>query len=759
MCKYQYKNKGGDVEYSCPFDAERGKEYCIFHSPVDGKNIEEFWKHFANYFFVLIEKTTNENIQEFYNPKKINWTNYLKEIAEREELETLRAYWIFKEWSQELYLNYSQKIEKDVTWKFIGFKFPSMDDMHNLSKFMFYLVDFHDVQFNGWANFKGTAFLDDARFRGAQFLTKTYFKDVQFLKEAYFRGAQFSEKVSFRDVQFLGKARFSSAQFSKEAYFSNTQFLEKSYFGNVRFFGEARFLNVHFSEDTYFTGAQFLGEANFRNARFTREANFTGIQFSGGANFKDVHFSEIAFFGSVQFSKEARFSNAQFIKNAYFRCARFLEKSYFGNVRFLGEARFSGAQFSGEVTFKGVQFSKEAYLVSTQFSDKAYFRRAQFSGQAYFEGAQFSGEANFRNARFTKETRFSGAQFLMEANFQSVRFSEIVKFSFAQFLNYTNFGRSWFLKNGLFTNVKFLKEIDFTNSSIQLLDFTQCEISSFMRFREINSIKQGTPPTILLRDLRFWENGHLLLEDFDVSKVSFWQTNFYIIRPRIDFVRVNWGKEKVIIDDIEKRQEYKKYKTNTQDDWLTKEELNLIYDPIEKLPEKSKAETIEQCYRQIRMNYEAGGEHPDAGEFYKHEMRVRGKRLKKDKKFIWCLHKLYGFVSSYGESPEKPLIWLCGFVVIFSIIYMFTGVKDINGVPIQYYFYGDSPNLSVLISNFGKSIVYALSSLIPSIGRLYSFGSSTWWTIFFSFLEGILGVSVITLFVLAVRRRFRRESQ
>ena len=441
----------------------------------------------------------------------------------------------------------------------------------------------------------------------------------------------------------------------------------------------------------------------------------------------------------------------------YFRYAQFSGKANFESAQFSDEADFMDAKFSGEVDFGPAKFSGKANFAFTQFSGAANFVDAKFSGEADFVYAQFSGAANFWSAKF------SGAAIFMS------QFSSAAMFESAQFSGAANFWSVQFSSAATFEHAKFSDAADFSDSKVKILNFSRCEISSFLRLRTIKHFSQNGVPVILLRDLRFWENGYLLLEDFDVSKVSFWHTNFHIIRQRIDFVRVNWGQEKIIIDDIYSKQEYKKYKEwkeipkeelenrLTKEEKDNKKELDLIYNPIEQTENRN--EEIERCYRQIRMSYEAGGEHPDAGDFYKHEMRVRGKRLKKDKKFIWCLHKLYGLVSSYGESPAKSLIWLCGIVVTFSIIYIFTGVEDINGIHIQYYLRGDKPNISSLILDFGKSIVYALSNLIPSIGRLNSFKPFTWWTILFSFLEGILGVSVITLFVLAVRRRFRRESQ
>uniref|UniRef100_A0A7C6A8K1 Pentapeptide repeat-containing protein n=1 Tax=candidate division WOR-3 bacterium TaxID=2052148 RepID=A0A7C6A8K1_UNCW3 len=464
------------------------------------------------------------------------------------------------------------------------------------------------------------------------------------------------------------------------------------------------------------------------------------------------------------------------IKQEWDEIWRPVKSGYIINLDF--SVSFIGANFGGVAYFIGAKFGGEASFSEANFGGVAYFIRANFGGVANFSEANFGGKAYFIGAKFGGEADFIGANFGGEADFRWANFGGEAYFSWANFGGEANFSNTIVNLRGIFRNAKFHKEADFTNAIVKLLDFTRCEIFSFMRMRETNRmsdeqkeeienrikelaspedkfseseksilewalklVEENVPPIILLRDLRFWENGHLILEDFDVSLTSFWQTNFHIIRPRIDLIRVDW-KDKVIIDDIFKRPKESENFT---------EENKLIYGPIESLNKRKQAEEIERCYRQIRLAYEARGEYPDAGDFYLLEMDAR--KIKLNDVFLLCLHYLYAWVSNYGESISRAFGWLIGVFLVSTILFAFAGFshqKETFRLLPQFDISNILGTLKILLAS-SVAIINAIT-----LGRMEIYAPENIWGSVIFYSARIFGLIILTLLLLAIRRRFRR---
>jgi hypothetical protein len=126
-------------------------------------------------------------------------------------------------------------------------------------------------------------------------------------------------------------------------------------------------------------------------------------------------------------------------------------------------------------------------------------------------------------------------------------------------------------------------------------------------------------------------------------------------------------------------------------------------------------------------------------------MRAKGKRLGKG--FLRMLHFFYGLFSKYGESPVRAFVYLLIILGIFSLLYLYIGFK-----------YNDA-YIGFALNYIGLAVLFAVNNLIPGYIRIQVFQITSPWTILAQVFEVIFGVTVFTLFILAVRRRFRRESQ
>lgn len=461
-------------------------------------------------------------------------------------------------------------------------------------------------------------------------------------------------------------------------------------------------------------------------------------------------------FDKTNFKKSVDFKKATFNRSVIFNDAKFNESVMFIGTKFNGEVHFWGTEFSKITSFAGSVFKADAFFRNAQFFNTAMFNRAHFEKSVYFEGAvfkdnvtfvpcQFNGLTNFVETEFEKKISFKGSDFHNDVFFNNATIGIVGDFSLITFENKASFKGTTIVDRGDFASTKFYKEADFSDASIRLFDLTRCEIFSFLRLRNIQTPNNPVnAPIILLRDLRFWENGHLILEDLDLSNTSFWQTIANIIRPRITFIRVNWGKDKVILDDTN-RKEYH--------DWKSKKLDNKTWTEIYKIVDEysSKTEEIERCYKQIRLVYEANGEYPDAGDFYLSEMNARKHRLKG---LLWLLHILYGWISKYGESAGLAAVWFFGLWFGFAILLAFLGFEKFND-SFQLSFKYNLTCWGNTLNIIGDAIIAVAKAIF--LGRMEPYRTVSFWSsLILNVVARVFGLSILTLLLLAIRRRFRR---
>ncbi|MEO0297478.1 MAG: pentapeptide repeat-containing protein [candidate division WOR-3 bacterium] len=570
--------------------------------------------------------------------------------------------------------------------------------------------------------------------RKKEFNFPVSFKNVDFGCEIDFKYAKFDNKVDFSDAYFSDKAIFESAQFKGPAIFRTADFEKNVNFRNAIFDEGANFHEVNFSGEAYFYGAAFKKNVNFENAKFNGKAVFRDTKFNRKEN------------------EEYKIS---------FSDATFKDKVDFENAVFDNEINFGNVIFEGKTDFHQAKFNRKSSFSSTEFKDKVIFYDTHFENFSNFEWVKWNKEVFFINAIFYKKTNFENANFESRVYFSKISGGESMNFENVKFREELIFANSSILGKVSFNHAKFYKFTKFENLRVKFLDFTECEIFSFLRLRKIqklsdeisienekvslerlllkNSLElvdKKTPPIILLRDLEFIGDGHLVLEDFDVSRTSFLKTNFYIVQQRVDFIRLNWDK-KILIDDIFKRDEYKKWKNQE----LKGEEWEDIYKVIEEFEKENKeglAEEIERCYRQIRLTYEAMGEYPDAGDFYLLEMNARKRRLKG---FLKGLHLLYGWISNFGESIERATLWLLGVLGVSTILITLFGTEPKFNLS----------NWRQVFSLLGSSFLAVLNAItLGKTESLNKFGA------FILTFTRIFGLIILTLLLLAIRRRFRR---
>ncbi len=262
---------------------EKGKHYCVFHTPQGKKGI--LVKEFNELIFKRI-KETNEN-----ELRDLSGTIFEGDIS------------------------FSSQFDKDK---------PLPE------------ISFFDAIFSGEASFSGTIFNKNVNFQEARFDKNIYFFETIFKREVNFSYATFSHNAFFEAARFSEKANFQQVIFNKMAVFNIAKFQGETDFSGATFNCEARFLNALFSKKTFFSGATFSKKANFQLASFSSgekdfledSVSFLEAVFDGEADFSVVTFFNMADFQRATFSKKAYFSGP------FYRGGDFIDLKIKEKVRF-----------------------------------------------------------------------------------------------------------------------------------------------------------------------------------------------------------------------------------------------------------------------------------------------------------------------------------------------------------------------------------------------------------------------------------------
>jgi uncharacterized protein YjbI with pentapeptide repeats len=161
---------------------------------------------------------------------------------------------------------------------------------------------------------------------------------------------------------------------------------------------------------------------------------------------------------------------------------------------------------------------------------------------------------------------------------------------------------------------------------------------------------------------------------------------------------------------------------------------------------------LEHFYGQLRKNYEKNGSYAEAGHWHYREMEARrnlmnlefrGSRLSR---WFHCdvisLSAWYKRISNYGESQTRPLVWIAAIFLSCAVLYSYCGVKI-----------GDEPATRG-ISDLLTGAIYSLHVMTLQYGKNAT--ATNPFGYFLSLFQLLLTAIIVPLFLLAVRRKFRR---
>jgi uncharacterized protein YjbI with pentapeptide repeats len=397
-----------------------------------------------------------------------------------------------------------------------------------------------------------------------------------------------------------------------------------------------------------------------------------------------------------------------------------LPETLFNKAQFCGVADFREVQFSGDTDFRKVQFSNEAFFTSTQFSGRAFFISAQFSGRAFFSEARFGGGADFREARFSGGAEFLRVQFSADSAFiQEAQFSGVADFIKARFFHDTLFYEAQFSNAPAFFN-----EAEFSGNAI----FGKTQFSGDADFREARFSGDVAFPEAQFKGDAFFQGrveaggsgegeggDHFRRVLFScarfVGTVDFSNRRFL---SKTDFSGAKFGGAPLFHNS-----------SLHQDTDFTGTTFS-----------DTKSKEAAQAYRTLKLAMEEKRERNEEAKFYALEQ----KSLRKQEDTPWrdkVVSFLYEIGSGYGRNFSWPLLWLVFLSAWFFMIY-----RDIGGIE-------GIAALSVTIEQYVRPFAVWTSryqGVLKDCGVSLKLVAS---------LQSLIGIGLFTLFVLAVRRRFR----
>jgi len=198
-------------------------------------------------------------------------------------------------------------------------------------------------------------------------------------------------------------------------------------------------------------------------------------------------------------------------------------------------------------------------------------------------------------------------------------------------------------------------------------------------------------------------------------------------------------------------------------DWLWWSRLPDIEKDREKEPQKFQFSLIAQVYRRLQANYVDNYRYSEAGEFYIGEQEMMRKSKGKIRQFL-CADFLYKIFSLYGESFILPVIWLAVCLLIFPMIFLFSGVNlsdnlqnQQNQVAVNFEWSWNPANFLPLKIEFWKAFAVNISFLTFNRTEINARLDSIAQRLTVN-IEILLAIIFVTFFLLALRRRFKRKS-
>ncbi len=382
----------------------------------------------------------------------------------------------------------------------------------------------------------------------------------------------------------------------------------------------------------------------------------------------------------------------------------------------------------GDFSFMRCTFEIPLLIEQMNFLGRVTFEKNIFSAYVEFKKVNFKSNFTFRENLMNSSLLFKSCEF--QDGFRVIRneSKSIVIFDSSdrnipnKIKGKTNYYNNKFpiLK---FKNVEF-GAIDFSDLTVEdsSIEFNRCIFNQIGLFRKLNF------------------NSNTKFINSELSNCSFLSSNINeAIFGNCRFNFTNLIDERIYFSH--RNVNYNKYSNLINKSWDELTDYEII--------------NIIEVYRSFEIKFDNQKDYENAGEFHKKRFELERKNSQNHwlKYFLLCVYK---WSSNYGENYTRALEWFIGFFVFFTFLYLFSGLSftDHNGTVAIFYL--KTINQFNFWNDLGLSAIYSLNNVIPFKKDLTYITAANGWTTFFTIIESFILTILASLFVIGLRRKFKR---
>ncbi|WP_029520147.1 hypothetical protein [Persephonella sp. IF05-L8] len=431
--------------------------------------------------------------------------------------------------------------------------------------------------------------------------------------------------------------------------------------------------------------------------------------------------------------------------------SKFLDKFHLLRVIFKNRVDFSECKFFGDFN---ISYSYIPYFLcyETLFYKKADFIGCKFKDSVKIYGCKFYDNFDLSESEFDKE-----AKFLVYGYYDNKENKvEIQNLIINSIYNYSETIR--------FYGVKVKNLLKITNTSLKNFDFNNLDLTEAkdIVFRNVSF------DNCILNNIHW---GDVSEERINIEEK--WIPLKNLIRPYISSddeveTKIDELKEKITNNELTKE--------NLIDRSLRlRVEAYLSHKKLETLKEEKIIE-LRDVYRQLKLALDKQEDHITANKFYALEMKAYEKYFEQQgwtkdnwqERLVFTIHK---WVSNFGQSWTKPLMWLFTISFITSFIFqrnyyycMFEEFKVCAEKTYWSYEKGFLTAMWEAVKLYFKILELILSPFLLSVKNIAEitktikgeFNESNLWIILFLFIYTVASGFLIYQFIVAVRRKVKR---